>query len=116
MRRGCRFAEIDVEFLEHERRRMNTFGTPASPFYTVDFDLQMADIALERQVDPMPFVPSDAALRAARCEEILDIQAHGLATRLRHIRCERAVIADLRRTGQHACAAGDGARVRHLSV
>ena len=90
---GLSFAEIDVEFLEHERRRMNTFGTPASPFYTVDFDLQMADIALERQVDPMPFVPSDAALRAARCEEILDIQAHGLATRLRHIRCERAVIA-----------------------
>ena len=90
---GLSFAEIDVEFLEHERRRMNTFGTPASPFYTVDFDLQMADIALERQVDPMPFVPSDAALRAAHCEEILDIQAHGLATRLRHIRCERAVIA-----------------------
>ncbi len=90
---GLSFAEIDVDFLDHERRRMNTFGTPVSAFYTVDFDLQMANLTLERQIDPMPFVPSDAALRDARCEEILDIQAHGLAARMRHINCERAVIA-----------------------
>ncbi|MDD7445571.1 MAG: NAD(+) synthase [Clostridiales bacterium] len=90
---GLVCAEIDVQFLDHERRRMNTFGTPDETPFTVEFDLQMEDTALTRFIDPMPFVPSDPAERAARCEEILDIQAHGLATRLKHIHCGKALVA-----------------------
>ena len=37
-------------------------------------------------------MPQDAALRAERCEEIYRIQAHGLARRLEHTRCTKAVI------------------------
>ena len=90
---GIVCSEIDVEFLDHERRRMNTFGKAGRPFYTVGFDLHQEDLSLTRFIDPMPFVPSDAARREARCEEILDIQAHSLATRLTHIHCGRAAVA-----------------------
>ena len=90
---GIVCSEIDVEFLDHERRRMNTFGKTGRPFYTVEFDLHQEDLPLTRLIDPMPFVPSDAARREARCEEILDIQAHALATRLTHIHCGRAAVA-----------------------
>ena len=48
--------------------------------------------ALDRDIDPMPFVPQDEAHRSERCEEIFQIQSHGLAKRLVHTRCEKAVI------------------------
>ena len=40
----------------------------------------------------MPFVPSDTAERAARCETIFNLQATGLKTRLAHTGCTHAVI------------------------
>ena len=48
--------------------------------------------ALDRDIDPMPFVPQDEAHRSQRCEEIFQIQSHGLAKRLVHTRCEKAVV------------------------
>ena len=48
--------------------------------------------ALDREIDPMPFVPQDEAHRSQRCEEIFQIQSHGLARRLAHTRCSKAVI------------------------
>ncbi|WP_277088172.1 NAD(+) synthase [Alistipes sp.] len=47
---------------------------------------------LEEHIDPMPFVPQDEAHRSQRCEEIFQIQSHGLAKRLVHTRCEKAVV------------------------
>ena len=52
-----------------------------------------ADAAdLRRYVDPKPFVPSSAAERNARCDEIFTIQALGLRKRLEHTGCQSAVI------------------------
>lgn len=52
-----------------------------------------ADAAdLRRYVDPKPFVPSGAAERHARCDEIFTIQALGLRKRLEHTGCRSAVI------------------------
>lgn len=52
-----------------------------------------ADAAdLRRYVDPKPFVPSGAAERHARCDEIFTIQALGLKKRLEHTGCQSAVI------------------------
>ena len=52
-----------------------------------------ADAAdLRRYVDPKPFVPSSAAERHARCDEIFTIQALGLRKRLEHTGCQSAVI------------------------
>jgi NAD+ synthase (glutamine-hydrolysing) len=87
------FADVDVDVLDHERRRMNTFGDVPDGYRYVPFDVEMAALDLDRFVDPRPFVPANEREREARCEEILDIQAHGLATRLRHIGARKATIA-----------------------
>ena len=105
---GIVCSEIDVEFLDHERRRMNTFGKAGRPFYMVGFDLHQEDLSLTRLIDPMPFVPSDAARREARCEEILDIQAHGPGHAADAHSLRPGGGGGFRRTGQHSGAAGDG--------
>lgn len=89
---GLTVTEIDVAFLLHERRRIHACSR-VKGYQRVSFAIDMEDIELVRPVDPMPFIPADPAERAARCEEILQIQAHGLATRMKHIFCKSAVLA-----------------------
>ena len=97
---GRAVSEVDVRFLAQERTRMSTFECAAAPeevgYVTVPFSLG-ADAAsretpLTRWVDPHPFVPSDPARRAERCEDVFAIQAHGLAKRLAHTCSRTAVI------------------------
>lgn len=85
-------SEIDVTRLIAERRRMTTFELEESEYKKIPFSVQKEQIELTRPVDPMPFVPSGASDRNARCEEILAIQAHGLKKRLEHTHCKAAVI------------------------
>ena len=90
-------AVIDVRLLASDRRRMSTFDTLADPedagFSVIPFSLGAHATALDQRfVDPHPFVPADPARRAERCEEIIAIQAHGLAKRLAHTRSRRAVV------------------------
>ncbi len=47
---------------------------------------------LKRFVDPHPFVPSGKVERSERCRSVIQLQAEGLAKRLRHINCKSAVI------------------------
>ncbi|HIU04097.1 MAG TPA: NAD(+) synthase [Candidatus Coprousia avicola] len=61
-------------------------GAPARP------SLMRDALAIDRVFPPAPFVPADAGDLAERCEEILNLQAHGLATRLAHTGTKRAVI------------------------
>ena len=108
-------ADMDLERLDSERRRMSTFPDPAAAreeggYLAVEFNL---DAVLEdspgsqnaqaagssqpggdvlRYVDPAPFVPRDERQRNRRCEEILSIQAMGLKKRLEHTGCREAVI------------------------
>ncbi|WP_455137007.1 NAD(+) synthase [Thermophilibacter sp.] len=93
---GMAVSEIDVRQLAAERRRMSTFETVASPLqrdYRVSrFTLDVRPTRLTRWVDPHPFVPSDPTRRAERCEDVFNIQAHGLAKRLAHTRSRHAVI------------------------
>ena len=89
---GLTLADIDLGFIEHERRRLNTF-TACESALRVPFHVQVEDLVLERKVAPMPFIPEDPAERAERCEEILEIQAHGLASRMKHIHCKNVVLA-----------------------
>ncbi len=92
---GITYADVDVERLVGERRRINTFVT-ADPvddnYLEVDFTLKEQPLMLTRFVDPSPFVPSSKADRESRCEEILSIQAMGLKKRLEHTGCNHAVI------------------------
>ena len=89
---GLITADVDLGFLAAERRRMNTFRENTSPHQVVPFHLEVKALDLRRTVDPMPFVPADAALRDSRCEEILSIQAQGLARRVRHTHARSLVI------------------------
>ncbi len=47
---------------------------------------------IQREIVPTPFVPSAYADKTDRCEEIVNIQAHGLVKRMRHAHIKKAVI------------------------
>ena len=93
---GRALTELDVRQLVAERRRMSTFETVANAaqmdYHVSRFTLDVHHVHLTRWVDPHPFVPSDPARRAERCEDVFAIQAHGLAKRLAHTHSSRAVI------------------------
>ncbi len=94
-------ADIDIPRLLAERIKNNTFAAqPAGrSFRTVRFALPGGAVAaapaefIRPQLVRTPFVPADPAARAAHCEEIFNIQAVGLAKRLRHTGSKKAVIA-----------------------
>ena len=89
--------EIDCKKLAAERRRMGTFPLYPVPenegyvrhFFAFD---TMEETKLTRKFEKTPFVPVDRGDREERCNEILNIQAAGLAKRLRHTGCKSAVI------------------------
>lgn len=90
-------SEIDVEKLRTERRMNTTFATNEGLIDPPEITMVKTDaitpkeFKLTRTIDPKPFVPGGQALDE-RCEEILNIQVAGLAKRLAHTRCEKAVI------------------------
>ena len=86
-------SEIDLEYLESERRHMTTYEADSSVKYNhVGFSLNKEHAELTRHIDPNPFVPALGQERDMRCNEILTIQAMGLRKRLDHIGCKTAVI------------------------
>ena len=87
---GLTITEIDIQRIEADRRRANVMGDGECS--VVSFSIDEEETPISRSIDPMPFVPADAAVREARCEEILNIQAQGLMQRLRHTHCKTAVI------------------------
>ncbi len=90
---GILFADLDIKRLVHERRRMNTYPSAETDDYlVVPFSLKQTETVLARSFDPAPFVPADEAERERRCEEILSIQAGGLAKRLSHTNAQTAVV------------------------
>ena len=116
---GIAVSEIDVLSLAADRRRTSTFEVAPTPedykhlttYFSLEFDgeggnehaaaghghdSEGVELAirtpLTRYVDPHPFVPAMDDARATRCEEILSIQAHGLASRLAHTGSDHAVI------------------------
>lgn len=87
------YADIDVNRLDMERRRMGTYQSQKEEAYLViPFVPEQEETRLDRTFSCLPFVPSDEQLRSRRCEEILSIQAYGLKKRLEHTGCRTAVI------------------------
>ena len=89
---GLTVSEIDLQKLDHERRRMSTFPAGAEDLYPCYFELCREETRLTRYVDPNPFVPAGRGDREARCAEILRLAAQGLAKRLEHTRAATAVV------------------------
>jgi NAD+ synthase (glutamine-hydrolysing) len=95
------FADVDLDRLEADRMRQNSFGesarrhaTEIARFRTVDFSLPVFKGVsyLERKIEQFPYVPSDPATRDARCEEVYRIQVEGLAGRMRATGTQKLVI------------------------
>jgi len=87
------YADIDVQRILSERRRMGIFGKePMTTYTVVPFSLDAEETVLDRTFAPMPFVPEDKETRSKRCEEILNIQAYGLKKRFEHIGAKKAVL------------------------
>ena len=91
---GLTIAEIDVDRLVYDRRRMNTFTPPEKgvEIWRSYFSLEPCVTKIRRYVSPTPFIPENAADRANRCEEILTIAALGLKKRLEHTGAKTAVV------------------------
>lgn len=93
--------DIDVQRLVAERTRNSSFcdTLAAKTFRVVDFNIPESDRptlyardALQRPVNPQPFVPADDNERAVRCEEIFALQSTALARRVRHLGAEAMVL------------------------
>jgi len=86
------YADLDLQRLTAERRRMTTFEIRNDGYRFIRFKLPLRETKLERVYPSRPFVPSGKTDREARCREILAIQAMGLKKRLEHIGSKCAVI------------------------
>ena len=90
---GMTISEIDVQRLVYERRRLTTFpAEDMSGLYRNEAEFTASATKLHRYVSSTPFIPENAADRAARCQEILTIAALGLKKRLEHTGAKTAVV------------------------
>ena len=93
MNPGYISTEIDVKHMAASRFTQTTFGrNPNTVGANFVLDFPMEETELTRFYAPRPFVPSGLSDRAERCEEILSIQAAGLAKRLEHTHVNTAVV------------------------
>ncbi|MCR4734908.1 MAG: NAD(+) synthase [Treponema sp.] len=96
------FADIDVERLCQERRKTSSFSVCSqansdSSYIKIKIPLlKDSKTSFEKEffrfIAPHPFVPENSKERKERCNEVISLQAEGLAKRLRHINCKNAVI------------------------
>lgn len=84
----------DLMHLEHDRRRMNTVKPEYAEKYTVtEFSLDIKDTDITGIINPRPFIPGGREDKKAVCSRITDIQAAGLAKRIRASHAKGCVVA-----------------------
>jgi len=86
-------ADVDLERLRWLRLNESSYGDgrrKKTRVIKVDALPNMSKI--ERDINPMPFVPSRYADKKHRCDEIIHIQAHGLIKRMSHAHIKKALI------------------------
>ncbi|MDR5780086.1 NAD(+) synthase [Caballeronia sp. LZ065] len=96
------FADVDLERLSRERMRQTTFGRSTqrhadevARFDVIEFPLAIpadSKLPLDRHVERFPYVPSDAARRDERCNEVYNIQVQALLQRLQSSGMSKVVI------------------------
>ena len=87
-------SDVDIQRLMNNRIKDISFmGIGAINNYRViNIDLKDNNNDLKRIYDAYPFVPSNEDKRAERCSEIINIQACGLAKRIKHTGMKKCVI------------------------
>ncbi|MDP2892368.1 MAG: NAD(+) synthase, partial [Bacillota bacterium] len=92
------FADVDIQQLYLDRLKLNSFAQAKAEsredfMEGLGFTLKAEDLELIRSIDPYPFVPSGEEELEKRCEEIIAIQAWGLAERLHATGIGKVVVA-----------------------
>ena len=87
------YADIDVQKLAAERRKMTSFpGGQIDDYFEQEFSLEVKENKITRTFPKAPFVPDNQDERDKRCDEILSLQSMGLKKRLEHTNCKHAVV------------------------
>lgn len=87
------YADIDVQKLAAERRKMTSFpGGQTEDYFEQEFSLEVKENKITRTFPKAPFVPDNQDERDKRCDEILSLQSMGLKKRLEHTNCKYAVV------------------------
>lgn len=81
---GYACTELDLALICRERQRLTRGPQTAESCLRLPFSLPVSETKLTRCYWAKPFVPDDPLECAARCEEVLAIQAHGLKKRIVH--------------------------------
>lgn len=86
--------DVDIQRLMNNRIKDISFMGIGSivNYRVVDINIKDKNNTLLRNYDIYPFVPSDENKRAERCSEIINIQACGLAKRIKHTGMQKCVI------------------------
>lgn len=98
--------DLDIEKMRQDRRRYSSYADPASENAALQKEYRKVrglyapkwlespseKTEILRTIDPHPFVPSDPTHLREHCEEIISIQAWGLARRLNAIGSSKMVI------------------------
>ncbi|MGI6326346.1 MAG: NAD(+) synthase [Saccharofermentanales bacterium] len=90
---GLITADVDLQALMADRQSRNIGSAqPAETHRSIPFSMEVRPLALRLKPSPLPFVPADQQELAARCEEVLSLQAAGLRKRLQHTACRSVLI------------------------
>ena len=86
-------ADVDLERLRWLRLNESSYGDGRrKKTRTIKVGSLPSISKLDRDIDPIPFVPSRYTDKKHRCDEIIHIQAHGLIKRMSHAHIQKAVI------------------------
>jgi NAD+ synthase (glutamine-hydrolysing) len=85
-------SEIDLEFLSRERRRFARKLFDNTDIVRIPFSMDVSQTKLTRTFWKTPFVPDTSESAATRFDQVLAIQSHGLAQRIRHTSAKKLLI------------------------
>ncbi len=89
-------ADVDIELLEFERQRNTSFRINESGTENTVIEMEIPEpmhtARLDRTFSPLPFLPAHNTSHEELYRELLEIQSHGLAKRLKHTNCTKAII------------------------
>jgi len=89
---GYCVSEVDLEFLSRERRRFARKLFDNTDIVRVPFSMDVAETKLTRTFWKTPFIPDTSASAATRFDQVLAIQSHGLAQRIKHTSAKKLLI------------------------
>lgn len=89
---GIIYADIDLQRIEYDRYRNNTFTSNDKHIKNIWFDIPIKDIKLNRIYQKNPFIPPIDYNLHQRCEDIINIQSIALVKRLKNTNIKHIVI------------------------